>query len=252
MDSKKIVKFNLYMSGVLLLAFILMFVSVTIAYFTSTKKATATFTAGNVEITLSEAAVIADESGNLVEDTSKPRFFGGADAILHEYGKVYPSQTIFKDPTITNIGDEPEWIAAKVVLNDGAGDLTEIIGYGEEFDAIDIELLLSGGLLEENVEFGEWNGLDNVCYNDHYAMIQVPNPAHNSYTFYFLILDPVAVGDSVVLFEHVTFDKDWNNHDMLQLADLEIHIQAYGVQTFQMDSCLTAMTEAFPDHFIFN
>jgi hypothetical protein len=39
---------------------------------------------------------------------------------------------------------------------------------------------------------------------------------------------------------------------MRELAELRIHVQAYGVQTFQLQSCLDAMTTAFPDHFPFN
>ena len=139
-----------------------MFVSVTVAYFTDTEKASSTFTSGNVEIALSETEYIND------------------------YGAVYPAQIISKDPTITNTGDDAEWIAAKVVLKDGAGDITRVLGYGEDdADNIDIKLLLSGGLLDEGTRFGEWNGISGVRYNEHYAMIQVPNASHNEYIFYF-------------------------------------------------------------------
>ena len=67
MNEKKIIKFNLYMSCALLLAFIAMFIGVTIAYFSDRKQLSATLTAGNVEITLSQAAVKPDLVGNLVE-----------------------------------------------------------------------------------------------------------------------------------------------------------------------------------------
>ena len=66
MNARKIVKFNLYMSGILLVIVVLMFLTASIAYFTDTKQATATLTSGNVKIVLSEAAVKKDASGNLV------------------------------------------------------------------------------------------------------------------------------------------------------------------------------------------
>lgn len=249
MNVNKIVKFNLYMSCILLAVFVLMFVGVTVAYFTSTKQATTTFTSGNVKITLSEAAVKRDAAGNLVEDVRQPRIFGAAEnTVINNYGRIYPGQSICKDPTITNIGDEAEWIAAKVTLTDGAGDLTRIMGY-EGFDSIDIEVLLSGGLLDESVHFGTWNGIDNVCHNDRYAMVQIPNAPEGEYTFYFLLLQPLEVGKSVVIFDQIAFPEEWNNLEMQQLTDLKIHVQAYGVQTFQLESCLQAMTKAFPDHF---
>lgn len=252
MNEQKIVKFNLYMSCVLLVAFVLMLVGVSLAYFTSTKQATATFTAGNVEITLSEAAVKADSSGNLVEDPDKPRVFGKVeDVVVNDYGRVYPGMSVCKDPTITNTGDAPEWIAAKVTLTDGTGDLHKIMGY-PGYAEIDIERLLTGGLLDEHVDLEEWNGIADTCINDHYAMIQVANGADGVYDFYFLLLEPLRVGESVTIFERMVFDPMWTGEHMNELSDLKIHVQAYGVQTFEIADCLQAMTAAFPEHFPFN
>jgi predicted ribosomally synthesized peptide with SipW-like signal peptide len=226
-----------------------MLVGTTIAYFSSTKQMTNTFTSGNVEISFSEAAVKRDAYGNYVEDTEARRVFGGIDTIIHDYGKVYPGQSIYKDPTIVNTGTEPEWIAAKVVFTDGAGDLTKIMGY-EGYEDIDIEVLLSGGLLDEEIHFGTWNGYADVCHNDRYAMIQVPNAAAGEYAFYFLMLQPVAPGEKVVIFDHISFPPEWNNSEMQNLNALQIHVQAFGVQTLNLDSCLKAMLEAFPNHFV--
>ena len=251
MNTQKIVKFNLIMSGILFSAAVLMFISVTIAWFSDTKKVDATFTSGNVKIALTEAAVKPDASGNLVEDKDEPRIFGAADEnVLHNYGRVYPGMSIYKDPTVKNIGDVPEWIAVKVTIDDGAGDIHKLIGYGG-YDDIDIEQLLTGGLLDERVSVGTWNGIENVCHNENYAMIQVANKAEGKYEFYFLMLKPVAPEESVKIFEQVVFNRMWNNADMQQLAGLKIHVQAYGVQTYQLNSCFQAMTEAFPSHFPF-
>jgi len=239
------------MSGILLLVFMMMFVGASWAYFTSTKQATATFTAGNVEIMLSEAAVKPDAAGNLIEDTERPRLFGKVeDVVVNDYGRVYPGMSIFKDPTITNTGSSPEWIAAKVTFTDGAFDLHKIMGYSG-YEEIDIEQLLGGGLLDETVAVENWNGIEDVCVNDRYAMIQVADTTEGKYEFFFLMLQPVEVGESVTIFDKVIFNQMWNNDHMRELAELKIHVQAYAVQTFQMEDCLQAMTSAFPDHFPF-
>lgn len=252
MLEKAVTKFNIVMSCLLLVLTVVMFVGVTLAYFSDRMQTQSTFTSGNVKITLSEAAVKRNAAGDLVEDTSKPRIFGApGETVINDYGKVYPGQSVLKDPTITNTGSEAEWIAAKVVLSDGSGDLTKVMGY-ENSDMIDIEMLLSGGLLDERIHVGTWNGIAHVCYNDRYAMIQIPNAQTGEFAFYFLMLEPVPVGGSVLLFDQISFPMEWTNEELRELADLKIHIQAFGVQTFQLDSCFTAMTEAFPDHFDFN
>lgn len=252
MNEKKIIKFNLIMSCVILSVFVLMFLGVTIAYFTDRKQATSTFTSGNVEITLVESAVRLDEYGNYVKDTTKRMSAGKRDlSEVREVGRVYPGTSVYKDPTITNTGDAPEWLAAKVTLTDGKGDLHKVIGY-PGYEEIDIERLITGGLLDEPVDVEDWNGIADVCVNDRYAMIQVANTAEGKYEFYFLMLEPVAVGESIMLFDHLVFDQVWNNAQMQEFAELTIDVQAYGVQLHQLADCFTAMTSAFPEHFPFN
>lgn len=252
MKAQKIVKFNLYMSFILLVTFLLMFIAITIAYFTDSKQMTATLTAGNVKITLVESAVKQDENGNIVKDPEGGIVVAKSKAEdIHEKSRVYPGMTIWKDPTITNTGDAPEWIAAKVTLTDGSGDLHKIMGYSG-YEEIDIEKLLAGGLLEEHVDIEDWNGFSDVCINERYAMLQLADSAEGKYEFFFLMLKPVAVGEQVTLFEEVVFDQMWNNDHMKELVDLKIHVQAYGVQLYQMQDCLQAMSTAFPEHFPFN
>lgn len=251
MNKQKIIKFNLYMSVILLCILLAMLVATTIAYFSNMKQVTNTFKSGSVDLVLSEAAVRRTDSGDLVEDVSQRRIFGNVDATFNDYGHVYPGQSIFKDPTITNTGSNYEWIAAKVIFTDGEGNLTKIMGY-EGYEDIDIEMLLSGGLLDETVHFGLWNGIEDVCYNDRYAMIQIADARAGVYEFIFLMLSPVKPGDSVVVFDHVTFPSEWGNQEMQQLSELTIHVQAFGVQLTDMDNCLDAMTTAFPEHFKLN
>ena len=87
MNERTVAKFNLYVSVILLALLLLFFVGATLAYFSDTKQATATLTAGNVRITLSESAV-KEEGWNLVPDPESPRIFGGdgeiTDAMFDE------------------------------------------------------------------------------------------------------------------------------------------------------------------------
>lgn len=251
MKTEKIVKFNLWASCILLAVFVLMLIGTTVAFFSDRKQVTNTFTSGNVKIVLSEAAVKDDGAGNLIEDESKPRVFGTADSATNDYGIIHPGQTIFKDPTITNSGDTEEWVAAKVTFFDGAGDLTKIMAY-EGYEDLDIELMLSGGLLDETVHVHDWNGFKNVCISDNYAMVQVPNAKDGKFEFFFFMLRPVAAGNSVVVFDHINIPDYWSGAEMQHLANLRIDIEAFGVQTYQLESCFNAMTEAFPEQFNFN
>lgn len=251
MNEKKIVKFNLYLSCILLVVFVMMFLAATIAYFTDSKQAAATLTSGNVRITLVESPIKPDGQGNLVKDPEGILVVGHSETEAPlSYGRVYPGMTICKDPTITNTGDRPEWIAAKVTLTDGDGDLHKIMGY-PGYAEIDIEQLLSGGLLDEHVDVVDWNGIPDVCINERYAMIQIADGAEGKYEFIFLMLQPLAVGESVTIFDKIEFNRMWNNEQMKELASLGIQVQAYGVQLFDMNDCLQAMAEAFPDHFPF-
>lgn len=250
MNERKLIKFNLYMTFIVLVLLILFLVGTTIAYFSSLKQTNAVLTSGNVELVLTEANVkrVGD---HWIPDPDEPLIFGGTgETVINDYGRIYPGQTIFKNPTITNTGDEAEWIAAKVTFFDGEGDLTKIMGY-EGYEDIDIEILLSGGLLDEKINFGEWNGIPDVCHNDRYVMIQSANAAEGRYEFFFLMLQPVQPQKSVLLFDTINVPSEWGNAEMDHLKNLKIQVQAFGVQTASLDSCLKAMTEAFPTHFNF-
>ena len=248
MNAKRVIKFNIVMSLLSLVLTISMLIATTFAYFSDRKESVNVITSGNVYISLSESATKKDAVGNLIADPDKPRVFGGNDIVVNDYGKVYPAQTVFKDPTITNTGSEAAWIAAKVTLTDGQGDLTKVMGY-YGFEGIDIEMLLSGGLLDEKVHVGTWNGFNNVCYNEHYAMVQIPDASAGEFEFYFFLMKPLDPGESVMLFDTFGIPHDWNNPEMKELMDLKIKVEAFGVQLFDLESCLVAMTSAFPDYF---
>ena len=230
------------------------FVGVTIAFFTGSHESTGVYTLGNVYVSVTEAAVKDDGSGNLIEDTDAPRIHGadtteGGLPTLHNYGIVFPGQTIRKDPTIKNVGDTNAYGAAKVVIEDGTGDIHRLYKYNDYYDDIDIERLLSGGLLDEFVYVGDWMGNEAVCYNDRYAMVQIANRAAGRYEFYFLMLGELAPEESVMLFDTFFLNGLFGNNEMMEFKDFRITVEAFATQTNGFDSCFEAMTTAFPKHF---
>lgn len=226
-----------------------MFVATTVAYFSDTAQISGTLTTGDVTIELTEAAVKHDDVGNLVEDPDAPRIKGVADTTVRDYGVIYPGISIFKDPTIENTGDNAAWIAAKITITDGDGDIFRVLGY-DGFPGIDMRILLGGAILDEPTHFGTWNGIPNVRYNDKYAIVQTADVSMGEYSFLIFFQSPFAPGEKAVLFDNFSVPEDWTNEEMQELRELTIHIQAYGVQTFDLQSCYEAMTKAFPTHFI--
>lgn len=241
-------KMQVISAGVFFALSLLMLLGTTFAYFSDTKQVTNTITVGNVAIELTEAAVKRDNSGNLVEDASAPRVKGGADTTIRDYGVIYPGISIYKDPTIKNIGNSDAWIAAKITITDGVGDISKVIGY-EDVAGIDIGMLLSGGLLGEGCYFGEWNGIQDALYNDKFAIVQKADNRLGEYVFYVFFHNTFAPGAQEMLFDHFIIPEDWSGDMMQEFRELTIHIQAFGVQVFDLDSCYEAMTKAFSAHF---
>ncbi len=246
----RLLKNKLLVCNILLCVSILLLIGTTIAHFTDSSEITNTLTAGNVSIKLTEAAVKKSNLGHLVEDTSADRIEGAEGSVVHDYGVVFPGQEIYKDPTIENDGSEDAWIAATVVFNDGGGDLHRIYGYDGD-PGIDIELILKGGLLDEDVHVGTWNGIHKVCHNENYAMAQVPNPTENEYTFYFFFNKKFVSGESAMLFDTLYIDEFLNGEALNELKDLKITVRAFGVQTGGFETCFDAMTTAFSEYFSF-
>lgn len=244
-------KVNIATSAILLGVVTILFIATTVAYFSDNKKVTNTITVGNVEIVLTESAVKRDDSGHMVQDTTAPPIIGSSDGKVHNYGVIYPSQSIYKDPTVKNTGSEAAWIAFKVTVRDGNGDLRKVMGY-QHSDHIDIHVLFSGALFSETAHRGTWNGFERVLYNDRYAMVQVGDPAGDKYEFYIFILNPLESGKQVTIFDNMTIPDEWGSIEMQELSQLTIDVEAFGVQTFNLDSCFDAMTSALPKYFKFN
>ena len=200
-----------------------------IAYFTDDREMSNVFTIGGVYISLTEAAVKSDTMGNLVEDTEAARIHGVAidsnENAIHNYGALFPGKVMHKDPTITNTGDDAAWVAAKVIITDGDGDINKLYGFPNS-QLIDIKELLSGALLDETMYVGAWNGIDNVRYNDNYAMVQTADATNGVYEFYFFINAALLADESVELFDTMSIDPMFgnteNNRSGVCCSDLRI------------------------------
>ena len=229
-------------------------IGTTIALFTDSRTSTGVFTLGNVYIEMTEAAVKYDSAGNLIENTEAARVEaadtteGGLPSI-HNYGVVFPGQHIHKDPTVENVGDVNAWVAIKVVIEDGGGDIHRLYKYSDDYDDIDIEGLLSGGLLDEVVHVDDWMGNEFVCFNENYAMVQVSSREDGRYEFYFIMLKQIAPGETVEVFDTLFLNQHFGNNEMLEFKDFKITVQAFAAQTSGFESCYDAMTTAFPEHF---
>ena len=171
---------------------------------------------------------------------------------IYNYGKVYPGQTILKDPTITVDADSENcYVAAKVIVTDGEGDLHNIIGV-EGYDNLDIHGLVSGGeVSKEAVQVTDWNGLSMVYETETAVIYQDADRANGTYTFYVFVKDAMKAGEEVVLFDHVNINAAWDNEEMAELVDLQIEVQAYASQEYGFHSCFDAITAAFAEDFAF-
>lgn len=247
----KLLKNKLLVCNILLCISILLLIGTSLAYFTDRTEFTNTLTAGNVSISLTEAAVKKNAAGHLVEDTSKERIKGASEATIHHYGVVFPGQEIYKDPTVRNTGSEDAWVAAKLTITDGTGDIHKVLGFSG-YEGLDLTLLLSGGVFDESIHVGNWNGHENAWYNDRFAMVQVPNMAEGRYDFYFFFNTALASDEEITLFNSLMIPPYLNNDQLHEFVDLQMTVRAFAVQTGGLENCYDAMTMAFPSYFTFN
>lgn len=219
----------------------------TLAYFTDEAAQTNTFTAGKVDITLTESVVEEDENGNLVST-------GERTSENQEY-KLFPGQTVTKDPTISLASDsEKAYVAAVLTVRDEDGDIEALIGTGYE-NLLGINAILSGGFVQENAAMKTAHPLSGgalpVYGDDSYSLYQTADKSAGVYTFYFFAEEEQSAGDSVLIFDTISIPADWDNEEMAKLDALTLEIQAYAAQAHGFDSCFDAMCAAFPEVFDF-
>ena len=221
-----------------------------IAYFSDNKQMTNTFTMGNVYISLSEAKMVEDATGNRVPDPNGARLEGtaiGESGATNEYGSLYPGKQMLKDPTIKNTGSEPAYIAAKIIVK-ANGNIGSI--YGGAFG-----LVGTGGGMFEGALFDEATTLDpdaGIRECAKYTMRQSVE-ADGSLVLYVFVTDALKPTDAAItLFDTMCIDPEFDNAAMQQLAGLTVTVQAFAVQTYGFADCYEAMTKGFVDHFDFD
>jgi predicted ribosomally synthesized peptide with SipW-like signal peptide len=189
-------------------------VGTSLAYFTDTEKYTNVFTAGNVEIKLTESVVAEDGLGNLVA-TAKTTTIDDVDA-RKDYGEIFPSQTIAKNPTIVNIGSENAYVGAIISIE------------STEFNTI-----VADYAIDEFI-----TGLSS------YATVTYTKTT-NGYTLYMIFNDAIATGGSYTLFTGIKVFDNWDNTEMANLKKLKIVVNAYATQVSGFADAKTAITTAF-------
>jgi len=231
-----------------------------LAYFTDKDAVENTFTTGNVAIDLTEAVVEkvedknVDNYGDLVPvDAVNQRKDVNDDSMadVYDYGKLYPGQNIYKDPTIENTGDELAYVAAKIIVTDGAGDINALIGV-PGYDNLDITQIAKGGLISEaSTQVTGWNGLSMVYETATCVIYQEASKADSEYVFYIFIKKAMDPGASVTLFDTLFINEKWDNAEMDNLKELSIKVEAYATQEYGFKDCFTAITTAFDTAFNF-
>ena len=234
----------------------------TLAYFTDTAEETNTFTAGKIDITLSEVEV-ENVDGNYVAkkdgEGKEIRLYGkeiGEENPVGQSYHLFPAMTIAKDPTITVVkNSEDAYVAAKVTIK---GDLAELIPMDGVPGMIDINKIADGGLIDKNAtveHLATWEGLSPVFATDKCYIYQKAE-GNNTWTLYIFMKEIQTKNEDtdaeIVLFKTLTIPADWDNEEMAKLNEMTINVKAYATQTNGFEDIYEAMTTAFKDDFKFN
>lgn len=187
-------------------------VGMTIAYLTSTDQVVNTFTVGNVQIQLDEAAANAD--GSLVPNAPRVK--------ANSY-KLIPGHTYNKDPMVTVLsGSESSYIKMTVTVTKSAqldaifaptgADLTSI------FDGYDA----ANWIYKGNTE----NTTANTRTYEFWYKNAVPATTEN------VALDP--------LFDSITVPGNINNNQLATIEGMTITVNAYAIQADGFDNAADA------------
>lgn len=224
MNKNKI--FRIAMAALLV---VLSIAGTSMAYFTDVQEATNVFTAGNVDITLTEAKVAKSATGHIEEVTGGDA--GRVNAVDFDYGTTYgglfPGQSIYKDPTITNVGSETAYVGAIVTIknNDANANIATV--------------------LTQSAITGFITGLTESGKVVNYADIKTGDVT-TGYTVYILFNDAVAKTGTAKLFSGIEIPEEWNNAEMANCKGLNIIVKAYATQKAGFTDAVTAIKAAFP------
>lgn len=181
----------------------------TVAYLTDTDSAVNTFTVGNVDITLDEAAVNPD--GTVIE---------GADRVSGNEYHLIPGQTYTKDPTVTVKADSEESYVRMLVTINVYSALKTI--FGDDF-------------LPQNYVTG-WDNSKWPCYG-------ITENSNDTVTYEFRYYQTVNASNSTddikleALFESFTLPGEGVSGDDLEsINDLKITVVGHAIQKAGFDT----------------
>lgn len=177
-------------------------VGMTIAYLTSTDRVVNTFTVGNVQIKLDEAA--ANPDGSLIEDTPRVK--------ANSY-KLIPGHTYNKDPMVTVLqGSESSYIKMTVTFSKSA-----------ELDAIFTPNGANLTSIFDGYDSANWIYKGNT-----------ENTGNNTRTYEFWYKEAVAAPTADValdaLFDSITVPGSINNAQLRTIEGMTITVNAYAIQ----------------------
>ncbi len=229
--------------------------SFSLAYFTDTDAIKNEFTVGEVKIDLTEGeAKFNPETGNI--EATGNRLFKGDTApenSVNDYGKIYPGMTIAKDPMVENLGDEEAYVAVKVIIDDGEGDLLNVddLFTPAYKPMLNVSALVFGGLCHTGLTYDA--SIPELGANTHVddkvvvKQVYEGNGKWSAYMFYKKALAPKngETIDSVTFFEEIRIPGTWDHTQMQEFKDFSITVEAYATQTNGFDNCVDAITTAF-------
>jgi len=185
-----------------------------IAYFTDTKEYTNTFTSGNVAISLTEAVAVRNANGDVEIADENNRINYNDNRV---YGKLFPKQSIAKDPIIKNTGSEKAYFGATVTLT--CNNISSILVDEAAVKAFIVGLPTSGVTIDIDT---------------------------NVITIYIVYSAQYETNDEADVFTGIKIPDAWNNTQMSVISGLEIDVKAYAVQVDGFANADAALYGAFP------
>ncbi len=214
-------------------------VGVTIAWFTDMKESTNIFTAGDVTISLTEM----NPEGELINITNH--------FIQMDYGHAYPGRKIVKNTTVTNTGSEFAYLAAEIVVLDGAHDISSALSIpGTSSGITPIDQFFVGGLFDESYEMvATPSAAHFIEWESEHFLIQYDTRMPEGFWMNIFVKEGISSGSSLKLWDGFTFPVTWGNDEMLQCSDLRISVRVFAAQAAGFTSCEEAITTAFDSDF---
>jgi hypothetical protein len=191
------------------------------------------FTAGKVDITLTEAVAAKNATtGNIEIADVTNRIPFNADAV---YNPLFPQQQIAKDPVIKNVGTENAYVGAIITITNGAGTIDEVLSAttgvaGKTYIGDFITGLPTTGVTVTEIKEGD-------------VVI-----GFKVYVVYDAALTTADGSNSVPVFTGMQIPATWDNAEMAYVNGLSVKVNAYATQTAGFEEgALFALQAAFND-----